>query len=87
MKEKMIELSRMIIKGYNRTPAEDVATDGYRLARLFLDYCGVSSTPPDIDEFEPAGTRCGVCGEIQYNTPSGPCCVNGHGGAVPMEDD
>ncbi len=24
---------------------------------------------------------CSVCGEDQFNTPSGTCCKNGHGGA------
>jgi len=34
----------------------------------------------------PVGT-CSVCGQIQYDTPSGPCCENGHGGAPSVEDE
>lgn len=30
-----------------------------------------------------AGTKCSVCGEPQYETPSGVTCKNGHGGADP----
>lgn len=30
--------------------------------------------------FAPLGTRCPVCKCLQYDTPSGPCCDNGHGG-------
>lgn len=86
MKDKLVNLARQIIKGYNVAPAEDVGTDGYRLATLLLQHWGLPITPPDIEEFEPTGTRCSDCGEIQYATPSGPCCVNGHGGAPPMED-
>lgn len=29
----------------------------------------------------PTGTKCSVCGEPQYNSPSGVACKNGHGGA------
>jgi hypothetical protein len=28
---------------------------------------------------------CGVCKEPQFETPSGVTCVNGHGGADPLE--
>jgi len=31
------------------------------------------------------GTRCSVCGEPQYETPSGDTCGE-HGGAPPLED-
>jgi hypothetical protein len=30
------------------------------------------------------GTRCSVCGEPQFQTPSGTVCKNGHGGADPL---
>ena len=29
---------------------------------------------------------CGVCKEPQFETPSGVTCVNGHGGADPLEE-
>jgi hypothetical protein len=29
------------------------------------------------------GDKCSICGEPQFNTPSGVCCKNGHGGADP----
>lgn len=32
------------------------------------------------------GTRCSVCREPQFETPSGDLCKNGHGGAPPLED-
>jgi len=31
-----------------------------------------------------SGTLCSVCGEPQKTSPSGPHCVNGHGGADPL---
>jgi hypothetical protein len=31
--------------------------------------------------------RCADCGELQYDTPSGPVCCNGHGGAETVRDD
>lgn len=31
------------------------------------------------------GDKCSVCGEPQFNTPSGVCCKNGHGGADPAK--
>ena len=33
------------------------------------------------------GKNCSVCGEPQWETPSGVTCKNGHGGADPMGDD
>ena len=30
------------------------------------------------------GYRCSVCGQVQYDTPSGDVCINGHGGADPL---
>ena len=33
----------------------------------------------------PIGT-CSICGQIQYETPAGPSCENGHGGAPSVED-
>ena len=32
------------------------------------------------------GTRCALCGEDQYDTPSGITCKNGHGGADSLDD-
>jgi hypothetical protein len=32
------------------------------------------------------GTRCSVCKQPQYNSPSGATCYNGHGGASPEHD-
>lgn len=39
---------------------------------------------PPIESFDKTGTKCSVCREPQFNTPSGPCCKNGHGGADPL---
>jgi hypothetical protein len=39
-----------------------------------------------VTDFPATGTRCSVCGEPQYKTPHGVTCVNGHGGAPPLED-
>ena len=33
------------------------------------------------DEVTPTGTKCSMCGEDQFDTPSGVSCKNGHGGA------
>ena len=30
--------------------------------------------------------RCSVCRMPQFDTPGGPCCVNGHGGVDPLEE-
>jgi hypothetical protein len=38
-----------------------------------------------VDSFPPLGTHCSVCGMPQYDTPGGPSCINGHGGAPPKE--
>ena len=32
------------------------------------------------------GARCSICGELQFGTPSGETCKNGHGGAPTMEE-
>ncbi|MDD9148133.1 hypothetical protein OYT88_06175 [Sporolactobacillus sp. CQH2019] len=32
------------------------------------------------------GTKCSVCGELQFDTPSGISCKNGHGGAAPATE-
>ena len=32
-------------------------------------------------EMVATGTKCSVCGEPQFDTPSGACCTNGHGGS------
>lgn len=34
-------------------------------------------------EQQPAGTLCSICGKLQYETPSGVTCPEGHGGAPP----
>lgn len=34
-----------------------------------------------------ARPRCSICGELQLDTPSGPVCKNGHGGANAADDD
>jgi len=36
---------------------------------------------PATTSFPPVGLDCADCGQPQYQTPSGPCCINGHGGA------
>lgn len=36
-----------------------------------------------VDSFPPTGTTCSECGELQYETPCGVSCNNGHGGAPP----
>jgi hypothetical protein len=38
-----------------------------------------------ITEWPLSGTRCSVCGELQYKVPGGDCCPQGHGGAPPQE--
>jgi hypothetical protein len=52
-------------------------SDGQQLAS---DYVDVEIHSP-IASFPELSTRCAVCGGRQYDTPSGPCCVFGHGGA------
>ena len=40
-----------------------------------------------LESFPLAGTRCSVCREPQYQSPSGLTCPNGHGGADPLEEE
>jgi hypothetical protein len=43
---------------------------------------------PDIETFPLTGTKCSICKEPQYQTPSGATCRNsGHGGAPPLEEE
>lgn len=39
------------------------------------------------EEFPSNGTKCSECNELQYKTPGGLSCKNGHGGAEPAEDN
>jgi hypothetical protein len=41
----------------------------------------------DGEEEEYTGTLCSVCGEPQYESPSGVVCENGHGGVLAKEVD
>lgn len=45
------------------------------------------STTPEYPQGTPIGTACSVCREPQFATDGGPSCVNGHGGAEPLEED
>lgn len=47
---------------------------------------GKTTTMMIVDEIGKLNTTCSVCGEPQFNTPSGDTCKNGHGGAPPSED-
>lgn len=40
---------------------------------------------PKLTDFQPNGLMCSVCLCPQYDTPSGPCCKNSHGGAPGRE--
>lgn len=40
-------------------------------------------TPVNDEPVKYTGDKCSVCGEEQFETPSGVSCVNGHGGANP----
>jgi len=44
-----------------------------------VEFHGLLENPEE--ELDYTGTRCSVCGEEQYDTPSGVTCPNGHGGA------
>lgn len=41
--------------------------------------------PKEVDEYPPNGLLCASCRTPQYMTPSGPCCVNSHGGCDGIE--
>ena len=43
--------------------------------------------PPKDEPIKLTGTKCSVCGKMQFETLSGVTCANGHGGADPMEED
>jgi hypothetical protein len=53
----------------------------------FQDNTPDKGAPDILSTPTPAGTRCSMCGEEQYNTPSGVTCKNGHGGADPIDED
>jgi hypothetical protein len=36
---------------------------------------------------KPGVKHCIECGELQHESPSGPVCKNGHGGAAALEDE
>jgi hypothetical protein len=40
----------------------------------------------DVTKFPRLKSRCSVCGEQRYKTPSGNVCANGHGGAPPLAE-
>ena len=47
---------------------------------------GKAKTPEEIEQLPSTeGMFCGVCGEQQYNSPSGCVCKNGHGGAPTVD--
>jgi len=41
--------------------------------------------PADPEEVKETGAYCSVCGGLQYSTPAGDTCNNGHGGAPGLE--
>lgn len=47
----------------------------------------VRNNPKSAQSYRPLDMDCAECGLVQYDTPSGPCCENGHGGAegVPVK--
>lgn len=54
--------------------------NGSSIVHLKEDY-------PEELATEKFGTICSICGEPQFDTPSGPTCKNGHGGADGIEED
>jgi hypothetical protein len=48
---------------------------------------GASKQDGPFDVYPLAGSRCSACGEPQRSTLGGLTCMNGHGGAEPMEED
>lgn len=74
----------------NRPPViQQIATNGGTLphvteekVKLLLDRLnGAEVIKVQPHDTRPLGTKCAVCGEPQYATPSGALCKNGHGGA------
>lgn len=65
---------------------------GIALAKLlFEEHIARFATPveslgPQLrhEDFPESGTLCACCHQPQYKTPSGDCCVNGHGGWAPL---
>lgn len=43
--------------------------------------------PPALEDLPLTGTKCSVCKEPQYQTPSGDTCKNGHGGAPALVEE
>lgn len=40
----------------------------------------------DVTKFPKLKSRCSICGDPRYKTPSGNVCANGHGGADPLAE-
>lgn len=58
-----------------------INAEGCQLYQLLEGIKGpLAITAPEGWSDESVGT-CPVCNEPQFETPSGPCCKNGHGGA------
>lgn len=50
-----------------------------------VDLATVTGRPPPVTSYQTNGLRCAVCDMIQYETPSGAVCAQGHGGAPGYE--
>jgi hypothetical protein len=72
------------------TPAEEagVSEEAYA-AEMAIGTGGPLDPTRNLpwESFPLSGTRCSDCGSPQRRTGGGNVCVNGHGGAEPMEED
>lgn len=54
---------------------EQYINTGVLTEHLITRICFVTQPPARLSK------KCSVCGELQFNTPGGITCANGHGGA------
>jgi hypothetical protein len=81
----IVDQNGFMISGWLPTPGELAKLNAG--APLFLQISGtvhpvVSLAVGYETRGEQGARHCAVCGCVQFDTPSGICCENGHGGAV-----
>lgn len=75
----VVDMLRVKLEGLERGHGDvRKILDGRALPALDL---GHSPHSIPTNAFPPTGLKCAVCNFEQYETPSGPVCVEGHGGA------
>lgn len=80
--EELLKVYDEANTGKKDTPKEDKPSRRSR-AKKEEEAPAAEETPVNDEPVKYTGEKCSVCGEEQFETPSGVSCVNGHGGANP----